>query len=371
MSAEPETGGRSPVVVVTGASAGIGRAIAVAFAGAGFDVGLLARGRAGLDGAAAEVEQRGRRALALPCDVADHAQVARAAERAEAELGPIDVWVNNAMTTAFAPSWELRPEDFQRAVEVTFLGQVWGTLVALEHFRPRDRGTIVDVGSALSFLGIPLQSAYCSSKFACRGFFESVRAELLHEGSNVVMSMVHPPAVNTPQFSWCLSQMGHHPQPVPPIYQPEVVAASVLAAARDGRRSKVVGSWNRVVVAAGKYTPGLGNHFASLGAWESQLTDRPTGDDRPANLRRPADEDEDFGAHGVFDDASGGFWDPSYLRSLPSTAATMARAGWRTGTEKLRWVRRRFAGPGRHLAPSGTAGRGRPRRDGSVGTDRR
>ena len=208
------------VAVVTGASAGIGRATAVAFAEAGFDVALLARGEAGLDGAVADVEERGQRALAVPTDVADHGQVAEAAARVEHELGPIDVWVNNAMTTSFAPVWELEPADFRRAVEVTFLGQVWGTMVALEHMRPRDRGSIVNVGSALAFMGIPLQSAYCASKYACRGFFDSVRSELIHEGSNVHLSMVHMPAVNTPQFNWCQTTMDTHPQPVPPIYEP-------------------------------------------------------------------------------------------------------------------------------------------------------
>src|SRR5579875_2255363 len=173
------------VAVVTGGSAGVGRATARAFAERGFDVALLARGQAGLDAAAREVEATGRRALAIPTDVADFEQVDRAASQIEAELGPIDVWVNDAMTTVFAPCWEVKPADFERAIQVTFLGQVWGTTAALARMRPRDRGSIVNVGSALAFIGIPLQSAYCASKFACRGYFESVRAELLHEGSHV------------------------------------------------------------------------------------------------------------------------------------------------------------------------------------------
>jgi NAD(P)-dependent dehydrogenase (short-subunit alcohol dehydrogenase family) len=332
---------RRGVAVVTGASGGIGRATAVALAEAGFDVGLLARGAAGLRGATEDVEATGRRALAVETDVAQYDQVATAARRVEAELGPIDVWVNDAMTTSFAPSWEVEPADFARAVEVTFLGQVWGTLVALEHMRPRDRGAIVSVGSALAFIGIPLQSAYCASKFACRGFFESVRAELIHEGSNVRLSMVHMPAVNTPQFGWCQTTMPTHPQPVPPIYQPELVARSIVEVALDGRRAKVVGSWNRLVVLAGRFTPGLGNHYAARGAWETQLTDQPIDPDRPVNLRHPVDDDHDVGAHGIFDDRAGGFLDPSFLRSLPSAVATLAKALGGLAAEKARcWDRR-------------------------------
>lgn len=209
------------VALVTGASAGVGRAVALELAKHGFDVGLLARGGTGLRSAAQEVEAFGARALALPADVACSEEVDAAAAKAESQLGPIDVWVNNAMATVFTPSWDCSPDDFQRAVEVTFLGQVWGTMAALARMRPRDRGTIVNVGSALCFVAIPLQSAYCSSKFACRGFFESTRAELLHNGSNVRLHMVHLPAVNTPQFDWCATSMPRHPQPVPPIYQPE------------------------------------------------------------------------------------------------------------------------------------------------------
>jgi len=339
-SAATNSSSGSRIAVVTGASAGIGRAIAEAFADAGFDVALLARGQAGLDGAVDAVRAKGQRALAIPTDVSDHAQVAAAAARIEDEFGEIDVWVNDAMTTVFAPAWEVTPADFQRAVDVTFLGQVWGTLVALEYMRSRDRGNIVNIGSALSFIGIPLQSAYCASKFACRGFFESVRAELLHEGSNVQIGMVHMPAVNTPQFDWCKTTMHHHPQPVPPIYQPDVVAKYVVQAALDGRRSKVVGSWNRLVVAAGKLTPGYGNQFASVGAWETQLTGQPLRDERPANLREPADHEHDYGARGQFSDQAGGFLDPTFLKSLPATAATLAQAGARFGREKVTWLAR-------------------------------
>ena len=322
------------VAVITGASAGVGRATARAFAQHGFDVALLARGDAGLTAAAAEVEAAGGRALGIPTDVADFDQVDAAADQVERELGAIDVWVNDAMTTVFAPAWEVKPAEFKRAVEVTFLGQVWGTTAALARMRPRDRGAIVNVGSALAFIGIPLQSAYCASKFACRGFFESTRAELLHEGSHVRMSMVHLPAVNTPQFNWCETTLDRHPQPVPPIYQPEVCAKFILAAALDGRRDKVIGSWNKILVMAGRLFPGLGNQYAAIGAWDTQLTDQHISQDRPVNLFYPVDTDEDSGAHGIFDQKAGGFFDPSFLKSLPNTARTFVTAVGRTAKEK-------------------------------------
>ena len=330
-----------PVAVVTGASAGIGRATAKAFAEAGYDVALLARGSAGLSGAASEVEACGRRALAVPTDVAVFDEVDAAAKRIEDELGKVDVWVNDAMTTVFAPSWDVDPASFQRAVEVTFLGQVWGTTAALERMRPRDRGTIVNVGSALAFIGIPLQSAYCASKFACRGYFESVRAELLHTGSNVTMTMVHMPAVNTPQFDWCETTLDHHPQPVPPIYQPEVCARAIVAAATDGRRAKVVGSWNKMLVALGSLMPGLANQYAARGAWETQLTgQRIDPSTRPVNLHQPVDTDTDAGAHGIFDGKARGFWDPSFLRTLPTSAKTFVAASRATAAEKAGRYRR-------------------------------
>jgi NAD(P)-dependent dehydrogenase (short-subunit alcohol dehydrogenase family) len=310
------------VALVTGASAGVGRATAVALAEAGFDVALLARGRAGLEAAAREVEAKGGRALIVEADVADYDAVDHAASTTEQELGPLDVWINDAMTTSFSPLWETNAADFRRAIEVTFLGQVWGTMAALERMKPRDRGNIVNVGSALAFIGIPLQATYCSAKFACRGFFESTRAELLHEGSKVRLSMVHLPAVNTPQFNWCQTTMADHPQPVPPIYQPEIPAKFIVKAALDGRRSKVIGSWNKLLVAAGQIAPGLGNHYAALAAWENQLTDTPIKPGRPDNLHAPADQDEDAGAHGIFDDKAGGFFDPSFIKTLPAAGRT-------------------------------------------------
>ena len=335
------------VAVITGASAGVGRATARMFAENGFDVALLARGSTGLQGAASDVESAGGKALAIPTDVASFEDVDAAAGRVEAELGEIDVWVNNAMTTVFAPCWDVKPSDFARAVEVTFLGQVWGTTAALSRMRPRDRGAIVNVGSALAFIGIPLQSAYCSSKFACRGFFESTRAELLHEGSHVQISMVHLPAVNTPQFDWCETTLTKHPQPVPPIYQPEIPAKFILAAALDGKPSRVVGSWNKILVLAGCLFPELGNQFAALGAWETQLTNEQITPNRPVNLYGPADESKDYGAHGIFDSKAGGFMDPSFLETLPRTARTFAEAAGRTLEVKVRTYRSIFAGRNR------------------------
>ena len=325
---------KNKIAVITGASAGVGRATARLFAQQGCDVGLIARGSAGLEGAANDVRAQGRRALVLATDVSRFEEVDHAATLVEEELGPIDVWVNDAMTTVFAPCWDVKPADFQRAVEVTFLGQVWGTMAALARMRPRDQGSIVNVGSALAFMGIPLQSAYCSSKFACRGFFESTRAELLHENSNVHLSMVHLPAVNTPQFDWCETTLDRHPQPVPPIYQPEIPAKSIVAAALDGRRSKVVGSWNKLLVLAGRLFPGLGNQYAALGAWDAQLTDQKTSADRPVNLHEAADGKTDYGAHGIFDERAGGFFDPSFIKSLPATARIFATALSRTVGEK-------------------------------------
>jgi short-subunit dehydrogenase len=327
-----------PVAVITGASAGVGRATARLFAVRGYDVALLARGAEGLAAAQRDVEDVGGRALTVTADVACYDDVEAAATQVEEELGPIRVWVNDAMTTVFAPMSEIAPDEFRRAVEVTFLGQVWGTKVALARMRIRDEGTIVNVGSALAFIGIPLQSPYCSAKFACRGFFESVRAELLHEGSRVTMSMVHLPAVNTPQFEWSRTVFRRHPQPVAPIYQPEICAQAIVAASLTGRRERVLGSWNKMLVAGARAMPGVGNQFAAMGAWEEQLADRPVQDGRRPNLFAPADQFDDFGAHGTFDDRAGGFWTPSFLVTLPHAARELGRAVVAAGRE--RWASR-------------------------------
>jgi short-subunit dehydrogenase len=314
------------VAVVTGATAGVGRAVARQLAEKGFDVAALARGEAGLNCLAKEVTDTGARALPIPVDVSDFSSVEDAARRTEETLGPIDLWVNNAMTTVFAPTWKVQHAEFRRAVEVTLFGQVWGTQVALSRMRPRDRGTIVNVGSALSFVAIPLQGPYCAAKFACRGFTESVRAELIHEGSNIRIVMVHLPAVNTPQFGWCRTVFDRHPQPVAPIYQPELVAERIVGAALEPRKDAVVGSWNKVLVVAGRLFPRFANQYAALAAWESQLSDEPIDPDRRANLYDPLDEAKDAGPHGIFDSRANGVLDPSFLTSLPDTAAKLLRA---------------------------------------------
>ncbi len=340
-----------PVAVVTGASAGVGRATARRFAEAGYDVAVVARGAAGLEGAAKDVAAGGGRALVVPADMARFDQADSAADQVERELGPIEVWVNDAMTTVFAPVAETEPADFQRAVEVTFLGQVWGTMAALARMRPRDRGTVVNVGSALSFVGIPLQAAYCASKFACRGFFESVRAELLHDGSQVRMCMVHLPAVNTPQFDWCKTVFDRHPQPVPPIYQPELCADRIVEAARTGRRSTIVGSWNKMLVLTDTLLPSVGNQYAAEAAWDAQLADTEISPDRPANLSEPVDAATDHGPHGSFDSRAGGVTDPTFVRSLPRTARQFGRAVRRALAEQWEPGRagtRRTGSPGPH-----------------------
>lgn len=289
-----------PVVVVTGASAGVGRATARAFAAQGADVGLLARGAEGLAAAAREVEARGARALPIPTDVADAEQVERAAQRVEEELGPIDVWVNDAMVTVMSPVAETTAAEYRRVTEVTYLGAVHGTLAALRRMRPRDRGTIVQVGSALSYRAIPLQSAYCAAKHAMRGFTDSLRCELMHEKSGVRVTMVQMPALNTPQFEWSRIRFSRKPQPVPPIYQPEVAAEAVVFAAGAGRREVWVGGPNAFLMFANKLAPGVGDRYLARTGYDSQLTDEPADPDRPDNLDRPLVGD--FGAHGRFDE---------------------------------------------------------------------
>jgi NAD(P)-dependent dehydrogenase (short-subunit alcohol dehydrogenase family) len=297
----------SKVVVVTGASGGIGRAVAKAFGSEGATVALLARGDRGLEGAAADVTGAGGRGLALPVDVSDAAQVAATADRVEREAGPIDVWVNVAFASVFAPFDEIEPEEYRRVTDVSYLGYVYGTMAALKHMKPRDRGTIVQVGSALAYRGIPLQTAYCGAKHAIQGFNEALRCELLHENSNVKVTMVQMPAVNTPQFSWVLSRLPRRPQPVPPIYQPELAARAVLFAAdHPGRREYWVGSSTMATLAANALVPGLLDRYLARTGFSSQQTDTPENGDAPANLWHPADgtEGRDFGPHGHFDDVA-------------------------------------------------------------------
>jgi NAD(P)-dependent dehydrogenase (short-subunit alcohol dehydrogenase family) len=295
----------APVVVVTGASGGIGRATAEAFGARGAQVGLLARGERGLQSAADAVRRAGGTALVLPTDVADPDQVEGAAERAEAELGEIDVWVNDAFTSVFSPFDQIQAAEYKRVTEVSYLGYVYGTMSALKRMKARDRGTIVQVGSALAYRGIPLQTAYCGAKHAIQGLHESLRCELLHEESNVHVTMVQLPAVNTPQFSWVLSRLPRHPQPVPPIYQPEVAAKAVLYAAdHPGRREYWVGSTTAATLAANAFMPGLLDRYLGRTGVDSQQTSQPRDADAPVNLWEPADRDKDFGPHGIFDDTS-------------------------------------------------------------------
>jgi NAD(P)-dependent dehydrogenase (short-subunit alcohol dehydrogenase family) len=286
------------VVVVTGASAGVGRATVRAFAERGASIGLLARGRDGLEATREEIESLGGRALVLVADVADAEQVERAATAVEEALGPIDIWVNNAMVSVFSPADEMTPADYQRVTEVTYLGCVYGTLAALKRMLPRDRGVIVQVGSALAYRGIPLQSAYCGAKHAVQGFTESVRCELLHDGSNVKITMVQLPALNTPQFIWVKSRLPRKPQPVPPIYQPEVAADAIVWAAQHYRRQWYVGGSTALAITANKIMPGLADRYLAQQGYESQQYDGLADQRRPNNLYEPLPGDH--GAHGDF-----------------------------------------------------------------------
>ena len=289
------------VVVITGASAGVGRATVREFARHGAWLGLLARGRDGLEGARREVEKMGCKALVLPTDVADAAQVEAAAKQVEDQLGPIDIWVNNAMTSVFSPIKEMTADEFERVTQVTYLGYVYGTLAALKYMLPRDRGTIVHVGSALAYRSIPLQAAYCASKHAVLGFYASLRTELLHDRSHVQTTMVQMPALNTPQFGWVKSRLPRKAQPVPPIYQPEVAARAIYYAAHHPERREYYAAWSVVEAVVGnKIAPSFADHYLAQNGYESQQYDGPEKQDRANNLWQPVAGDH--GAHGSFDD---------------------------------------------------------------------
>src|SRR4051812_29679802 len=300
------------VVVITGASAGVGRASAIAFAKRGAHIGILARGRAGLESACRDVEAAGGRALVLPTDVSDPNQVEAAAQAVEEHFGPIDVWVNNAMVSVFSPVKQMTADEFRRVTEVTYLGVVYGTMAALKRMLPRDRGVIVQVGSALAYRGIPLQSAYCAAKHAIQGFCDSLRCELIHDNSAVRVTMVQMPALNTPQFGWVKSRLPRKAQPVPPIFQPEVAAEATYFAAHDPRREFYVGRPTLKAIVANKIAPGLLDHFLARTGYDSQQHDGAEDPNRSNNLWQPVPGDH--GAHGAFN-ARASNWSPQLWTS--------------------------------------------------------
>lgn len=327
------------VVVITGASAGVGRATARAFAQRGANIGLVARGRDGLEGARRDVENAGGQALVLPADVAQPEQIEAAAAAVEERFGAIDVWINNAMVSVFSPIKQMLPEEFKRVTEVTYLGYVYGTLSALKRMLPRDRGVIVQVGSALAYRGIPLQAAYCGAKHAIQGFTDTLRCELLHDGSKVKVVEVQMPALNTPQFSWVKSRLPRKPQPVPPIFQPEVAADAIYWAAHQ-ERSEVCVGWPTVKAIVGnKIAPRFADWYLARNGYNSQQTDEPVEPDRRDNLWAPLPGDH--GAHGSFDarskDCSVQMWMSRNRKWLALAGLTLAGAlvgTWRNSREE-------------------------------------
>ena len=316
----------SRVVVVTGASAGVGRAVAREFGTKGCSVGLLARGRERLEAAKKDIENAGGKAIILPADVANAEEVEAAAEKVEQELGPIDVWVNDAMTTIFAPFHQITAAEFKRATEVTYLGTVYGTMSAMKRMRTRNRGAIVQVGSALAYRSIPLQSPYCGAKHAIAGFTDSIRSELIHQKSDIHITMVQLPAMNTPQFSWCRTRLPRHPQPVPPIFQPEVAARAIVWACSHRRREIYVG-WPTVKAIYGQeLAPAYADKYLAEFAYTGQETDQPVSPDRPDNLFKPAAEP--YAAHGIFDDRASTFspmtWIDLHRGGVVLSAAALA-----------------------------------------------
>lgn len=315
------------VVVITGASAGVGRAVVREFAKRQAAIGLIARGADRLESARREVEEQGGEALALPTDVADATQVERAAEQVVNRFGRIDVWVNDAMTTIFAPLKDIKPEEFKRATEVTYLGCVYGTMAALKYMYRQDRGTIVQIGSALAYRSIPLQSPYCGAKHAIVGFTDSLRCELIHQKSNIHVTVVHLPAMNTPQFSWCRTRLPRHPQPVPPIFEPEVAARAVYFAAHNKRREIFVGGPTVKAIYGQDVAPSFADWYLGTHGYDAQQTSEPVPPDRPDNLFEPVPGD--WAAHGIFTDQSKDFSLQNWvnLRRVPVALAAAGIAG--------------------------------------------
>lgn len=317
------------VVVVTGASAGVGRATCREFAKQNAAIGLIARNETALEATKKEVEELGGRAIVLPLDVSDADAVDTAASRVESELGPIDVWVNNAMVSVFSPVKDMSASEFKRVTEVTYLGYVYGTLAALRYMLERDKGVIVQVGSALASRSIPLQSAYCASKHAIAGFTESLRCELLHDHSNVKVSMVQMPALNTTQFSWVKSRLPNKPQPVPPIYQPEVAARAILWAAKHAPRELEVGYPTVEAILGEKIIPGFLDQYLADNCYSAQQTDEPVSQDRQDNLWQCVPGDH--GAHGTFDarskQRSPELWLATHKPLVAALCSTLLAAG--------------------------------------------
>ncbi|MFL9814448.1 SDR family oxidoreductase [Stutzerimonas sp. VN223-3] len=307
---------RGLAAVVCGGTAGVGRATAHAFAQAGFRVAVIARGEQGLSDTRDELEAAGVKVLAISADVADAGAIDQAAERIEAELGPIEVWVNAAMATVFGPVNKISAAEFKRVTEVTYLGFVHGTLAALRYMEARNRGTIVQVGSALSYRAIPLQSAYCAAKFAIRGFTDSLRCELIHTNSRVRLTMVQLPAHNTPQFDWSRNKMQKRPQPVPPIHTPEVAARAIVRAATDAPRELWLGRASFQAIIGNMFMPGLLDRMMAKQAWSGQMTDEPTTAEQPDNLFQPVE-----GLHRL----EGRFGDQAKGKALAMSAETVGK----------------------------------------------
>jgi NADP-dependent 3-hydroxy acid dehydrogenase YdfG len=327
------------VVVITGASAGVGRAIARAFGKRGAHIGLLARGEAGLEAACREIETCGGKALVLPTDVADANQIEEAAQKVEETFGPIDVWINDAMESVFSPFQEIEPEVYKRVTEVAYLGFVYGTMSALRRMLPRDRGKIIQIGSALAYRSIPLQSAYCGAKHAIMGFTDSIRCELIHEQSHVKITMVQLPAVNTPQFQWVKSHLPRQPQPVPPIYQPEVIADAVTWVTDHYRRELFIGLNTAVIIQGNKVFPALGDWYLGKTGYQSQQTTHPVDPERQNNIWKPLDEEKDYGAHGRFDQRARSRSWQLWADTHPGLVVLLAVAGIAGGTALLRRIR--------------------------------